>query len=331
MRLDRIRALEKCRSLLAQRDPHGLLGVSGTDDESPDPDTLDDDALLAELGIEAEPAADSITVLKHVKSRAEVRAAEEIASREPCKDFETFRPLFAQVQEDLKSGVRETRPFGQEAGIRQGEFFIIGGLTAYVAHVGEEFSNQYGHKNKRLKVIYDNGTESEVLMRSLQASLYKDEAGRRITDPEVGPLFGGVVESDDIESGTIYVLRSLSDNPYIAQHRNLIHKIGVTGGDVKKRIANARHEATYLLADVEVVATYKLFNINRTKLEKIFHRVLAPAQIDLTIQDRFGHPVQPKEWFLVPLDIVSQIVDKISYGSIEGFIYDPKTVCLVKE
>jgi len=104
----------------------------------------------------------------------------------------------------------------------------------------------------------------------------------------------------------------------------------VTGGDVQKRIANARHDATYLLADVEVVATYNLFNINRTKLEKIFHRVLAPAQIDLTIQDRFGHPVQPKEWFLVPINIVSQIVDKISDGSIDGFIYDPKTAGLVK-
>ncbi|CEF43077.1 hypothetical protein ASN_1P43 (plasmid) [Acetobacter senegalensis] len=330
VRLDRIRALEKCRSLLAQRDPHGLLGVSGTDDESPDPDTLDDDALLAELGIEAEPAADSITVLKHVKSRAEVRAAEEIASREPCKDFETFRPLFAQVQEDLKSGVRETRPFGQEAGIRQGEFFILKGQMVYVAHVGKEFETEYGRRDSRLRVIYDNGTESDVLLRSLQRALYKDEAGRRITDPTVGPLFGTTVEPDDLESGTIYVLRSLSDNPYIAQHRNLIHKIGVTGGDVKKRIANARHDATYLLADVEVVATYKLFNINRTKLEKIFHRVLAPAQIDLMIQDRFGHPVQPKEWFLAPLDIVSQMVDKISDGSIEGFIYDPKTAGLVK-
>lgn len=104
VRLDWIRALEKCRSLLAQRDPHGFLSVSGKEAENPDPDMLDDDVLLAELGIEAEPAAESITVLKQVKSRAEVRAAEAIASREPCKDFETFRPLFAQVKEDLKSG-----------------------------------------------------------------------------------------------------------------------------------------------------------------------------------------------------------------------------------
>ncbi|GCD60497.1 hypothetical protein NBRC3277_3072 [Acetobacter pasteurianus NBRC 3277] len=198
----------------------------------------------------------------------------------------------------------------------------------YVAHVGEEFETEYGRRDSRLRVIYDNGTESDVLLRSLQRALYKDEAGRRITDPTVGPLFGTTVEPDDLESGTIYVLRSLSDNPYIAQHRNLIHKIGVTGGDVKKRIANAKHDATYLLADVEVVATYKLFNINRTKLEKIFHRVLAPVQIDLTIQDRFGHPVQPKEWFLVPLEIISQIVSRISDGTIGKYNYKPETVSL---
>jgi len=309
VRLDRIRALEKCRSLLAQRDPHGLLSVSGKDDESPDPDTLDDDALLAELGIEAEPAADAITVLKHVKSRAEVRAAEEIASREPCKDFETFRPLFAQVKEDLKSGVRETRPFGQEASIRQGEFFILKGQMVYVAHVGEEFETEYGRRDSRLRVIYDNGTESDVLLRSLQRALYKDEAGRRITDPTVGPLFGTTVEPNDLESGTIYVLRSLSDNPYITEHRNLIHKIGVTGGDVKKRIANAKHEATYLLADVEVMATYKLFNINRIKLEKMLHRILASFQIDINIMDRFGCLVRPKEWFFISIEEIDNIIN----------------------
>jgi len=323
VRLDRIRALERCRSLLAQRDPYGLLSVSGKDDESPDPDTLDDDALLAELGIEAEPAADSITVLKHVKSRAEVRAAEEVASRELCNDFETFRPLFAQVKEDLKSGMRETRPFGQEAGIRQREFFILKGQMVYVAHVGEEFETGYGRRDSRLRVIYDNGTESDVLLRSLQRALYKDETGRRITDPTVGPLFGTTVEPDDLESGSIYVLRSLSNNPYIAQHRNLIHKIGVTGGDVKKRIANAKHDATYLLADVEVVATYKLFNINRTKLEKILHKALSALRIDLTIRDRFGYLVNPQEWFLVSIKELDTLISDISNNNI-GELYGNK-------
>jgi hypothetical protein len=126
------------------------------------------------------------------------------------------------------------------------------------------------------------------------------------------------------------VLRSKSDHPDITAHRDLIHKIGVTGGTVEARIANATKDATYLLAGVEIVATYKLFNINRTRLEKLLHRVFANARLDLTIEDRFGNPVQPREWFLVPLHIVDQVVEKIRDQSLTGFIYDPQSACLVR-
>lgn len=133
-----------------------------------------------------------------------------------------------------------------------------------------------------------------------------------------------------MESGTIYVLRSKSENPFVAEHRELIHKIGVTGGKVETRIANAEHDATYLLADVEIVATYKLAGINRTKLEALLHRVFAPAQLDLEIKDRFGRPVKPREWFLVPLAAVNEAVERIRDGSITTMVYSPETAKLVK-
>jgi len=142
-------------------------------------------------------------------------------------------------------------------------------------------------------------------------------------------LFGDHEEDGDIASGTIYVLRSLSDHPFVAEHRALIHKIGVTGGKVETRIANAAHDATYLLANVEIVATYKLAQINHTKLENLFHRIFAPARIDLTISDRFGNPVQPREWFLIPLQVIDEAVQKVRDGSITGVIYDPKTARLM--
>jgi hypothetical protein len=168
-----------------------------------------------------------------------------------------------------------------------------------------------------------------LLRRSLERALYKDETGRRLTDTDMGPLFGDVPESDDIASGTIYVLRSLSSHPFVAEHRELIHKIGVTGGNVDARIAGADKNATYLLAGVEVVATYTLHNLNRTRLENIFHRLFAAAQLDLTIDDRFGHPVKPREWFLVPLHVIDEAVQRIRDGSITEVIYDPKTARLV--
>src|SRR5690606_4006265 len=190
------------------------------------------------------------------------------ADRKPCEDFDGFRPLFDQVRNDLSSGLRVTRPFGQYATIEVGHWFILDGQTAYVAGEGEEFDSPQGKRDARLRVIFSNGTESNLLRLSLARALYKDETARRITDPDMGPLFGDALEEGDLESGTIYVLRSLSGHPFVSEHRDIIHKIGVTSGKVEARIANAEHDATYLLAKVEVVATYKLAGINRTRLER---------------------------------------------------------------
>src|ERR1019366_6147021 len=322
-----LREFPEVRELLAGMDAHGLL-AKGADHTEIALETLDDEALLAELGV-GEPDEDDITVLRHVGSQEERRAAEEIANRQKCEDFKQLEGLFREVQKELETGVRQTRSFELKAEIQPGNFFIVGGQKAYVAELGEGFSNAQGRTDARLRVIFDNGTESNMLMRSLQRALHKDEAGRRITNPTAGPLFGDMLEDDDIASGTIYVLRSLSSHPFVAEHRELIHKIGVTGGKVETRIANAAHDATYLLADVEVVASYKLADINRTKLENLFHRIFAPAQLDLTIEDRFGRPVRPREWFLVPLHVIDEAVQRIRDGSITDLTYDPKTARLV--
>ena len=329
VRLDQLRKLPDAKSLLAGLDGPGLLADLKTA-PSADVDKLDEDALLNELGIGAEPTdQNDITVLRHVRSRAEVRAAEEIAAHTPCADFDKFQPLFEQVERELKSGLRKTLRFGRDASIAIGDFFILGGQLAYVAEMGEQYRTPNKETNARLRVVYANGTESDLLIRSLQRALYKDDTGRRLTDPDVGPLFGDASEPDDIESGTIYVLRSLSSHPFIVEHRELIHKIGVTGGKVEARIAAAEKDATYLLADVEVVATYKLHNINRVRLENVFHRMFGGAQLNLTIEDRFGHPVKPREWFLVPLHVIDEAVQRIRDGSIIDVVYDPTTAQLL--
>ncbi len=328
VRLDQLRKLPEAHTLLAGLDGHGLL--SGSAVASVDVDDLDEDALLAELGIGGESVdQDDITVLRHVRSSTEKRAAEEIADRTPCTDFDKFQPLFELAERDLKSGVRKTLRFGRDTSIEIGNYFIVGGQLAYVAEVGETIKAPNGENDARLRLIYANATESDLLRRSLQRALYKDDTGRRLTDPDMGPLFGDTPEPDDIESGIIYVLRSQSNHPFVAEHRELIHKIGVTGGKVETRIAGADKDATYLLADVEVVATYKLHNLNRTRLENIFHRVFGAAQIDLTIEDRFGHPVKPREWFLVPLHVIDEAVERIRDGSITDVAYDPQTARLL--
>jgi Meiotically up-regulated gene 113 len=326
VRLDCLRALPDCRAVLAPLDHQQLLGV-GVRAVDPIAD-LDDDELLAQLGVDV--SATGMTDLQHVRSAAEKRAAEEIATRRPCEDFAVFEPLFAQVRNDLDSGARETRRFQATAEIKKGEFFIVGGQIAYIADIGDEFITEYDRRDSRLRVIYDNGTESDVLLRSLQRALYRDEAGRHITDLSAGPLFAGESEEGDLVSGTIYALRSKSDHPTIAANRNVLHKIGVTGGDVERRIANADLDPTYLMADVEVVATYKLANLNRTKLENLIHRIFGSARLDIEIKDRFGNTVVPSEWFLVPLFVIDEAIEKIRDGSIVDFAYDPSIGKLVR-
>lgn len=327
VRLDQLRHLPEAQILLRPFDTAGLLDGAAAN-ATANIENLDDDALLAELGVEVEPSENDIRQLRHVTSREERRAAEEIANREACPDFAKFKSLFAAVKDDLDKGARETREFQRTAEIKQGEFFIVGGQIAYVADLGEEFVTEYDRKDRRTRVIYDNGTESNMLARSLQKALYRDGAGRRITNPSAGPLFGTEASDSDSESGIIYVLRSKSEYPEIIGNRNLLHKIGVTGGSVASRIANAAKDATYLLADVEIIAEYKLFNINRAKLEKLIHRFFGSAQFDIMIHDRFGNPVRPREWFLVPLSVIDEAVQKIVDGSLTNYEYDPHSATL---
>mgnify|MGYP001566427026 FL=1 len=167
-------------------------------------------------------------------------------------------------------------------------------------------------------------------------SLYKDEAGRRVLiTNNTGPLF---VEENlrelknevEIQSGAIYVLRSLSSNSFIQEHKQVIHKIGVTTNKVNKRITDAKNDPTYLLADVELVASYALpENVVPHKLEKLIHKVLQSARLDINIEDRFGKPVKPKEWFLVPLEIIEEIITHLKNGTLTEYIYDINKATLV--
>ena len=325
VRLDKIRGSAECREVLAGLDSKGLLeGKPVLSDDLPD--DIDDEALLVELGVE-ETGETDITKLKHVRTRAEIKAAEEIARRTPCTDFEEFKHLFVKVQDDLDEGIRKTKRFRKEAGfakadIKEGHFIIVDGQTAYIVKIGDNMKAPNGEDDARLRVVYSNGTESDILLRSLIRAMYKDESSRLISDPNAGPLFSDEIGEEDIESGTIYVLRSNSDDPYITENRDVIHKIGVTGGDVNKRFGNVKNDSTFLMAGVEVVATYKLSNINRVKLEKLLHRFFEPAKLNIEIKDRLGKPITPREWFLVPLFVIDEVVEKIKDGNISDFFYD---------
>ncbi len=330
VRLDCISASAECRGVLTGLDARGLLGpdtegqTGGCVEEAPA-----DEALLAALGVPAAPA-DDVTQLVHVRPREEIKAAEEIAQRNPCKDFAEIKPIFEKVQRELASGERQTLPYKDNADAKQGDLFILDGQKVVIAEMGEPFVSDYGRPDRRLRVVFDNGTESDLLLRSLQRALNKDKASRRITEPDLGPLFSMEEESDDLPTGYIYVLRSKSDHPFVAQNRAVIHKIGVTGGDVKSRIANAKKDPTYLLAEVEIVGMFKLANINRKKLEALLHKFFGKARLDLVLKDRFGSQVEPKEWFLVPLPVIEEAIRRLVEGTIGSYQYDPQKAGIIR-
>ena len=330
MRLDQIRLQDECVELLKELDQYGLLEV-GSEPETLVED-LDDEDILAALGVEINAKDENdITNLQNVKTRAEIKAAEKIGQHRPCQDFEIFKPLFVKVQQDIKSGIRTTRPYKDDATVGEGYFFILSGQLLYIADLGETFISHGRHKDARLRVIYDNGTESDILMRSLQRALNKDETGRRITDPIAGPLFTDEPMPGAEASGTIYICRSKSNNEFVSENRDLVHKIGVTSKSVDKRVSNAETDPTFLMAGVTVVATYELFGIDRNKLEKLIHKFFSNARLKIEIKDRFGRPYVPLEWFCVPLSCIEEAVECIKNGSIVDYVYDTKNAQLTKK
>ena len=328
VRLDRLRRSSEFLDLLFEYDHQGLLADIQSDGMAEDQKELSVEELLSELGVEEEKS--DLTELRHVRPRAEVKAAEEIANREPCADFAKFKPLFDGIQQDLVKGERDTRRFQANADIKLGEFFILNGQKAYIAEIGDEFTTEYGKKDRRLRVIYDNKTESNILLRSFQRALYKDDNGRRISAPEAGPLFSDMVEDGDTLSGTIYIARTKSDDPALSEMKEVLHKIGVTKGKAENRIKAAKGDPTFLLAEAELVAVYELYNIDRFKLEHLLQHFFSEARLDVKIPDRFGKKVQPREWFIVPFPAIEEAIQRLMDGSILDYAYDTKAAQLLK-
>ena len=340
VRLDRILADTECCELLRPLDDDGLL-TDRVAEPSEDYTIDSDNELLEALGVSADN--DDITLMRHVRTaaarNAERNSPDEVAQRKPGEDFEEFRLAFESVQADIESGRQTTElfRFSQRTKILQGDWFIVDGHKALVAEIGKWFTPEHGERDRRLRVIFDNGTESDLLMRSLRRALNKDENSRRIIPPQpetdedyggTGSLFSGETEDDDMASGTIYVARSLSDDSFIAENREVLHKIGVTGGDPRARVAGAKKDPTFLLAEAELVATYNLANINRKALESTLQKFFAKARLDVALADRFGEQVRPREWFLVPLPVVEEAIEKIRDGSIAKSYFDVETATL---
>lgn len=245
---------------------------------------------------------------------------DHIAQRIPCKDFDNFENLFYQCHTDLVTEKRSLRPFAMEQQINAGEFYVLRGVLTYVASVGKK-ENVNGKTNARLRCIFENGTESDMLLRSLARALYKN--GRRVTE-HMDKLMDGLCNiktNEDLETGYIYVLKSLSDASKIKEITNL-YKIGFSRICAKERIKNAKNDPTFLLAPVHLIAEYKCYNFKPQKLEVSLHTFLRGACLDMEISDVNGHRHIPREWFVVPLHVINEAIEMLISGEINNYRYD---------
>lgn len=281
-------------------------------------DVLEDD----DFGLLAD-GAESIFKIRNIP--AQINIPEQIARRKPCKDFNQFEFLFKQCKDELASGIREARKFTGEQQIKVGHFFVLHGVMVYVAEVGEkEIRN--GKVNARLRLIFDNGTESNMLLRSLATELYKDESGRRILDHQDKALEEfELIRAGDAESGFIYILSSLNNHEEIKNTRNL-YKIGFSRESVTERIKNAPKELTYLMAPVEIKAIYKCYNLNPQKFELLLHTFFGNSRLLIDIHDANGIRHTPREWFIAPIKVIDIAVQLLINGEITHYKYNSKTM-----
>ena len=326
-RLNSIRSNEEHSKALQKYDVHTLLYDSSAKvgDKSA-PKSIDDLMNSDSLGLlNNDPLG--IFKMKNVPKTLDMPG--DIAKRKRCKDFAEYKLLFDECHADIDSGEKEQVKFTGEQQIQKGQFFILHGIYCYVADM-EERVKKNGKVNAKLHLVFENGTESNMLLRSLATELYKDDTGRRIIPAAENSLDNmlGVTE-EDRASGYIYILQSLSKNPEIASIQNL-YKIGFASKSVEKRIANAENEPTYLMAPVHHVSSYKVFNVNAQKVENLLHTFFGKACLDVEVADSRGRMSRPREWFIAPLESIQLAVQLLANGEIVHYRYDIDSESIVE-
>ncbi|MBR0334145.1 MAG: GIY-YIG nuclease family protein [Bacteroidales bacterium] len=287
-----------------------------------------DDELLAEFLkdpiFNISPEAEAIFDLPEYMIKDIERAkADYIGKRVKCEDFEMFEPLFQNVHAELRNKKRKLIKF-KEAHLQEGNFFVVGGVLTYLAKIHKLQKNGNHKIDGRIRCIYENGTESDILLRSLGKYLFNEGYTVTHNEDEYGYFERMFKLTDmDIDSGYIYVLKSRSNAPSITKYKNL-YKIGFTTRTVEERIANAKNQATYLYADVEIVATWKIYNVKSVDVENAIHRLFDKVQLQLTAGD-----YTPKEWYVVPLAVINEAVNLLMMG--KKVLYDDTLQQLITE
>ena len=324
-RLKGFRANERNKSILKAFDRFNLLGEVELKMETLD-DILGDD----DLGLLDNEGDTSIFEFKYTPKEGSRVSADYIAQRQSMteKDFKKYELMFKQVHKELKEGKRKLLNFtNAEDNLIEGNFYLVDGLLCYLeVSKAEKVEKQKDsvRVDGRTVTIFENGTVSNMLFRSLGKAIYKN--GKIVTNTDEGIYSQlkenfNTVKEEDVQSGWIYVLKSKSENPDIQNLENL-YKIGFSKNPVQERIKNASKEATYLFADVEIIDSRVCYNVSIQKLENLLHRFFAEACLDIDLYDKSGNRYIPREWFVVPLHVIDEVIQLLLNGNIVNYKYD---------
>lgn len=283
-------------------------------------DILNDDV----FGLLESEDSDDIFVFKHISKERE--QTDFVAQRRPCKNFGKYEHLFSEVQKDLKSGSRKLSKFNEKF-FEDGSFFILKGVLAYLEKIENPKKDKFNKLDSRTRIIFENGTQSNMLLRSFGKGLYEDGYFVSLQDDRVLDGLSQIADEDE-KSGYIYILESKSCDDKIASIKNL-YKIGYSTIPVKERIKNAINEPTYLMAPVKIVSVYETYNMNTQKFEQLIHKFFGKVCLNVDIFGESGKRYTPREWFILPLEVIEQVIEFIITGEIINYRYDIKTEELV--
>lgn len=329
-KLKNFRENEAQKKILKPFDRYNLLGYVELEKATID-DILNEDD---ELGLLDSDKDLDIFKFKHTPKPEERADADFVAQRKPIKEkeFEKYEAMFLKVHKEIKEGKRKIKLFKNiEKNLHVGDFYLMDGILLYLESANlktEEKELDSGNRVRtegRTRTIFENGTYSNMLFRSLGKQIQKN--GKLITNTYEKieqDLFvnTGLVKEEDVQSGWIYVLKSKSSSTQIANIKDL-YKVGFARNSVDERIKNAKNEATYLFADVQKIATYKVYNRNADKLEGLLHRFFAKACLDIDLFNEKGQRLNPREWFVVPFEVIEETIQLILNENIVNYEYDP--------
>ena len=267
----------------------------------------------------------SIYAVKHVSQKKDKELPDEIASRKPCDDFFRYEKFFQDIHKVLPTKMVMKERIVQESDAKVGQVFILNGLFCLVDSIIKEDTGESKRENPRLRVIFENGTEIDLLKRSLTRALYKDKHGRRVNfDPNLFANGSISISHKDKPTGYVYILSSETKAPALAQLKaaGKLVKIGYSTQDVHERIKNASKDPTYLEAPVNILASIQCFNLNPQKFENLIHAFLHKQRLGMTLISSKGKAYKPEEWFAVDMNTAVEVCKHIIDGTITQYRMD---------